>query len=114
MRFGGHFRLRALGGAVAYRNKRVQPGSLDDFTHAAAAARFGDAAPITRACERRHEHAVMGQIPVQVGQSARFTPNRRSSSSPSCLLSLTKYATYISWHVWRGTCTSSLWNGDRI
>ncbi len=114
MSVGSHFRLRALGGAVAYCNKRVQSGSLDDFTHAAAAARFGAVALVTRSCERRHEHAVMGQIPAELGQSARFTPDRRSSSSPYSTLSPIKSAAYASWHVWRGICRSNLWYGDRI
>src|SRR5208282_2293805 len=114
MRFGSHFRLRALEGAVAYRNRRVHTGSLDDFTRAAAAARIGAAAPVTRPCERRHEPAVMGQTPDEVGESARFAPSRRSSSSPYSLLSPITSSVYLSWHVWRGTCTSSLWNGDRI
>jgi hypothetical protein len=29
---------------------------------------------ITRASERRHEHVVMGQMPVALAQSARFSP----------------------------------------
>ena len=99
MRFASHFRLRALEGTVAYRNRY---GSLDGLT------------PVTRPSERRHEHAMMGQIPAELGQSARFTPIRRSSSSPYSTLSPIKYAAYASWHVWSGTCTSSLWNGDRI
>jgi hypothetical protein len=114
MRFASHSRLRALEGAVAYRNRRVvHTGSLDDFKHAAA-ARFGAAAPVTRPCERRHEHAVMGQIPAEVGQTARFTPRRRESSSPYSTLSPIKSVVYMLWHVWRSTCTSCPWNGDRI
>jgi hypothetical protein len=113
MRFGRHFRLRVLDRAVAYRNRRAHAGSLDDFTH--AAARSGDAA--------RHSPQLvtgvtgirmMGQIPVKLGQSARFSPNRRSSSSSSCLLTPSISVVYTSRHVWRRTCTSSLWNGDRI
>ncbi len=114
MRFGRHFRLRALGRAVAYRNRRVHAGSLGDFTHAGGSILRRRAASITRACERRHEHPVMGQIPVELGQGARFSPNRRSSSLSSCLLSQAISVTYMPGHVWRGTCTSSLWIGDRI
>jgi hypothetical protein len=112
MRFSRHLRLRVLGRAVAYRNTRVHAGSLGDFTP--AATRSGDAGPITRACERRHEHPVMRQIPVELGQGARFSPNRRPSSSPFYPLSTTTSVAYTSWHVWSGKCTSSLWNGDRI
>jgi hypothetical protein len=114
MRLASHFRLRALEAPVAYRNRRVaHTGSLDDFTHPAA-ARLGAAAPVTRPCERRHEHAAMGQIPAELGQTARFTPDRPESSSPYSTLSPIKSAAYASWHVWRGICMSSLWNGDRI
>ena len=49
---------------------------------------------ITRACERRHEYTVMRQIPVELGEGARFSPNRRSSSSPSGLLTPATSAGY--------------------
>ena len=49
---------------------------------------------ITRAGDRRHEHIVMRQIPVELGEGARFSPNRRSSSSPSGLLTPATSAGY--------------------
>jgi len=42
---------------------------------------------ITKACEPHHKQAVMGQIPAAAGESAQFSPNGGSFSSPTCLLS---------------------------
>jgi hypothetical protein len=50
--------------------------------------------PITGVSERRHEPAVMCQIPAELGWSARFSPNRRFLRLASCLLSNAKCVGY--------------------
>ena len=57
---------------------------------------------------------VMGQIPAEVVERARFGPRQRPSSSSLFMLSQTKYSICTPSRAWRGTCFSSLGDQKRI
>ncbi len=63
--------------------RRAITGECDVRHFARNRIRSRSIIPITRASEGGHDARVMCEIPVELSGSARFSPNRRSSSSPS-------------------------------